>query len=135
MIMADENSKIGEIKLKTGFQKLLSTIGNAIEDAASLEVSTFTGDFTYKTNQVLSNDFDKVRINKVLNKMTLENTTDLKLVAYTNVKIDSDVTTIVKSNLSEDDNELLKLHKEMIESSKEARQSVINMVFGLIKKL
>jgi hypothetical protein len=133
--MAEESNKIGEQKLKTGFQRLLSKIGSVIEDAATLEVSTFTGDFTYKTSQVVSNDVDKVRINKVLQKMTLENNTELRLVAYTNVKIDSDVTTIVKSNLSEDDNELLKLHKEMIESSKEARQSVINLVQGLIKKI
>jgi hypothetical protein len=54
-------------------------------------------------------------------------------VAYTNVKIDSDVTTIVKSDLSQDDNELLKLHKEMIESSKTSRQAVITMVKDLIK--
>lgn len=133
--MAENANKVGEQKLKNGFQRLLSKIGDVIEDAATLEVSTFTGDFTYKTNQVVSNDVDKVRINKVLQKMTLENNTELKLVAYTNVKIDSDVTTIVKSNLSEDDNELLKLHKEMIESSKEARQSVINLVQGLIKKI
>jgi hypothetical protein len=133
--MAENANKVGEQKLKTGFQRLLSKIGDVIEDAATLEVSTFTGDFTYKTTQVVSNDVDKVRINKVLQKMTLENNTELKLVAYTNVKIDSDVTTIVKSNLSEDDNELLKLHKEMIESSKEARQNVINLVQGLIKKV
>jgi ATP-dependent Zn protease len=133
--MAENANKVGEQKLKTGFQRLLAKIGDVIEDAATLEVSTFTGDFTYKATQVVSNDVDKVRINKVLQKMTLENNTELKLVAYTNVKIDSDVTTIVKSNLSEDDNELLKLHKEMIESSKEARQHVINMVQGLIKKV
>ncbi len=131
--MADENNKIGQQKLKTGFQKLLSNIGEVIADAASLEVATFTGDFTYKTNQVVNNDVNKVRINNVLKQMTLKNSTDLNLVAYTNVKIDSDVTTFVKSDLSQDDNELLKLHKEMIESSKESRQAIINMVKDLVK--
>lgn len=131
--MANGNEKIGQQKLKTGFQKLLSNIGDAIADAASLEVSTFTGDFSYKTKQVVINDVDKARISNVLKQMTLENQTDLKLVAYSNVKIDSDVTTIVKSDLSQDDNELLKLHKEMIESSKASRQAVINMVKDLIK--
>lgn len=131
--MANGNEKLGQQKLKTGFQKLLSNIGEVIADAASLEVSTFTGDFSYKTKQVVNNDVDKVRINNVLKQMTLENQTDLKLVAYSNVKIDSDVTTIVKSDLSQDDNELLKLHKEMIESSKASRQAVINMVKELIK--
>jgi hypothetical protein len=131
--MANGNEKLGQQKLKTGFQKLLSNIGDVIADAASLEVSTFTGDFSYKAKQVVQNDVDKVRISNVLKHMTLENSTDLKLVAYTNVKIDSDVTTIVKSDLSQDDNELLKLHKEMIESSKASRQAVISMVKDLVK--
>lgn len=131
--MANGNEKLGQQKLKTGFQRLLSNIGDVIADAASLEVSTFTGDFSYKAKQVVKNDVDKARISNVLKQMTLENNTDLKLVAYTNVKIDSDVTTIVKSDLSQDDNELLKLHKEMIESSKASRQAVISMVKDLIK--
>jgi hypothetical protein len=131
--MANGNEKLGQQKLKTGFQRLLSNIGDVIADAASLEVSTFTGDFSYKAKQVVQNDVDKARISNVLKQMTLENNTDLKLVAYTNVKIDSDVTTIVKSDLSQDDNELLKLHKEMIESSKTSRQAVISMVKDLIK--
>ena len=131
--MGNENSKIGQQKLKTGFQRLLSNIGDVIADAASLEVSTFTGDFSYTTNQVVNNGVDKVRINNVLKQMTIDNSTNLQLVAYTNIKIDSDVTTIVKSDLSQDDNELLKLHKEMIESSKESRHAVINMVKDLIK--
>jgi hypothetical protein len=131
--MANGNDKIGQQKLKSGFQKLMSNIGDAIADAASLEVATFTGDFSYKTKQVVKNDVDKARISNVLKQMTLDNSTDLKLVAYTNVKIDSDVTTIVKSDLSQDDNELLRLHKEMIESSKASRQAVISMVKDLVK--
>lgn len=131
--MANENDKIGQKKLKSGFQKLMSNIGEAIADAASLEVSTFTGDFTYTANQLVSNDVDKARIKNVLRNMTLASATELKLVAYTNVKIDSDVTTFVKSDLSQDDNELLKLHKEMIESSKTSRQAMINMVKEMAK--
>lgn len=131
--MTNDIEKGGQQKLKNGFQRLLSNIGEVIADAASLEVVTFTGDFSYKANQVVNNDVNKVRINNVLKLMTLESTVDLKLIAYTNVKIDSDVTTFVKSDLSQDDNELLKLHKEMIESSKASRQAVINMVKDLVK--
>ena len=131
--MANENDKVGQQKLKNGFQKLLSNIGEVIADAASLEVVTFSGDFNYKAKQVITNDVNKVRINNVLKLMTLESDVDLKLVAYTNIKIDSDVTTFVKSDLSQDDNDLLKLHMEMIESSKTSRQAVINMVKDLIK--
>ena len=131
--MANENDKVGQKSLKNGFQKLLSNIGEVIADAASLEVVTFSGDFNYKGSQVIKNDANKVRINNVLKLMTLDSDVDLKLVAYTNIKIDSDVTTFVKSDLSQDDNDLLKLHMEMIESSKTSRQAVINMVKDLIK--
>lgn len=135
MIPENNTTEINEKeRLQTGFGKLLSNIGDMIEDAASLEVSTFTGDFSYKTSELVNNDVNKVKINNVLKHMTLNGSVDLKLVAYTNVKIDSDVTTIVKSSLSQDDSELLKLHQEMITSSKESRKAVISMVSDLVKK-
>lgn len=120
-------------KLKTGFQKLKEKIGKAIEDAASLEVTTFTGDFTFSTKEVIQANVDKFEINNVLKGMAVQNHTNLKLIAYTNVKIDADVSTIVKSDLSPGDEELLKLHKEMMQSSKDSRQAVISMVTGMIK--
>jgi hypothetical protein len=123
----------GKEKLKTGFQNLMSKIGDAIEDAASLEVTTFTGDFSFKTRQVVQGDVDKFEINNVLKGMAVQNQTDIKLVAYTNVKIDADVSTIVKSDLSESDADLLKLHAAMMESSKSSRKAVIDMVANMIK--
>ena len=65
--------------------------------------------------------------------MAVQNQTDIKLIAYTNVKIDADVSTIVKSDLSDSDAELLKLHHQMMESSKESRKAVIDMVSNMIK--
>ncbi|TAJ12070.1 hypothetical protein DMA11_14390 [Marinilabiliaceae bacterium JC017] len=130
--MANNENPEEKKKLQGGFKKLLSNIGNVIEDAASLEVTTFTGDYSYKSHQVINNGVNKVAINDVLKLLAVENQTDLKLVAYTNVKIDSDVSTIVKSNLSAGDAELLKLHQEMIKSSKESRQAIIDMVKDLI---
>jgi len=119
-------------KLQSGFKRLIAKIGDVIEDAASLEVTTFTGDFSYKTNQVINNGEDKMEINNVLKNLAVKNQTDLDLVAYTNVKIDSDVSTIVKSNLTEKDAELLKVHMEMLKSSKESRKAVIDMVKDLL---
>jgi len=124
----------GKNKLFNGFMKLLSNIGEKIADAASLEVTTFTGDFEYKASEILRNGVDKVEIEKVLKQLTISNNANLKLIAYTNVKIDSDISTIVKSDLSESDAELLKLHKEMMQSSKESRQSIIQLVMDLIPK-
>jgi hypothetical protein len=123
----------GKARLKTGFQNLMKKIGEVIEDVASLEVTTFTGDFSFKTNQVVQSDVNKFRINNVLKGMAVQNQTDIKLIAYTNIKIDSDVSTIVKSDLSDSDAELLKLHNQMMESSKESRKAVIEMVSNMIK--
>ena len=128
-----EISNEGKTKLKTGFQNLMKKIGDVIEDVASLEVTTFTGDFSFKTNQVVQSDVNKFRINNVLKGMAVQNQTDIKLIAYTNIKIDSDVSTIVKSDLSDSDAELLKLHNQMMESSKESRKAVIEMVSNMIK--
>ena len=120
-------------KLRSGFHRLMAKIGDVIEDAASLEVTTYTGDFTFKTRQIVRSGVDKFDINSVLKGMAIENKTNIRLIAYTNVKIDSDVSTIVKSDLSESDAELLKLHTAMMESSKESRQAIISLVTNLIK--
>lgn len=131
--MATQTNNEGKEKLKGGFVNLLKKIGEVIEDAASLEVTTFTGNFEYKISDVVKNDVGKVRIENVLKSLTVQNQSHLQLVAYTNVKIDSDVSTIVKSDLSAADEELLKLHKDMLNSSKEARESVIKLVMDLVK--
>jgi len=131
--MAESKPDPGKEKLKGGFKKLLSKIGDVIGDAASLEVATFTGNFEYKASEIVRNGVDKVEIENVLKQMTISNKANLRLVAYTNVKIDSDISTIVKSDLSEADAELLKLHMEMLQSSKESRQAVITLVTDLIK--
>ncbi len=131
--MATQTNNEGKEKLKGGFVNLLKKIGDVIEDAASLEVTTFTGSFEYKISDVVKNDVGKVRIENVLKSLTVQNQSSLQLVAYTNVKIDSDVSTIVKSDLSAADEELLKLHKDMLNSSKEARESVIKLVMDLVK--
>jgi hypothetical protein len=130
--MPEDNTE-SKAKLKNGFQKLMSKIGDAIDDIASLEVTTFTGDFSFHTKQVVQADVNKFKINNVLKGMAVQNQTDIKLVAYTNIKIDADVSTIAKSDLSESDTELLKLHQQMMESSKESRRAVIEMVTNMIK--
>jgi len=129
--MADNND--GKEKLRSGFHRLIAKIGDVIEDAASLEVTTYTGDFTFKTRQIVKAGVDKFDINEVLKSMAIQNQTNIRLIAYSNVKIDSDVSTIVKSDLSESDAELLKLHTAMMQASKESRQAVISLVTNLIK--
>lgn len=130
--MAQEVTDNGKEKLRSGFGNLMRNIGEQIADAASLEVTTFTGSFEYKVSDVVRNDVDKVQIEKVLKSLTVQNQSNLQLVAFTSVKIDSDVSTIVKKDLSAADEELLKLHKDMITSAKESRQAFIKLVTDLL---
>jgi len=130
--MAQEITDTGKEKLRSGFGNLLRKIGDEISDAASLEVTTFTGSFEYKVSDVVRNGVDKVEIEKVLKSLTVQNQSTLKLVAFTSVKIDSDVSTIVKKDLSAADEELLKLHKDMISSAKDSRHAFIKMVTDLL---
>ncbi|MDW7691752.1 hypothetical protein R9C00_16595 [Flammeovirgaceae bacterium SG7u.111] len=126
-------SSQNEQKVVKGFQKLLGDIGEAIGDAASLEVSTFTGNFQYKVSEVVKNDTDRARVDQVLKKMTsVKGEVDLKLFAFTSIKIDSDVTNIVRDDISEADKELLTLHKDMIAESREARANIFEMVKNLV---
>lgn len=130
--MAEVKDDAGTKKLKGGFSKLMSSIGEKVADAASLEVATFSGNFVYKGSDIIKNGVDKVEITNVLKQLTITGNVDLQLIAYTNVKIDSDISTIVKDDLSEADQELLSLHKDMLKTSKESRAAVIDMVKGLI---
>jgi len=130
--MAQEVTDNGKEKLRSGFGNLMRNIGAQIADAASLEVTTFTGNFEYKVSDVVRNDVDKVQVENVLRSLTVQNQSTLQLVAFTSVKIDSDVSTIVKKDLSPADEELLKLHKDMITSAKESRQAFIKMVTDLL---
>lgn len=130
--MAQEVTDNGKEKLRSGFGNLLRNIGEQIADAASLEVTTFTGSFEYKVSDVVRNDMDKVQVENVLKSLTVQNQSTLQLVAFTSVKIDSDVSTIVKKDLSAADEELLKLHKDMITSAKESRQAFIKLVTDLL---
>ena len=122
----------GKKQLESGFQAFLKNIGDKIQDATSLDVATFTGDFTLQSNQMINNNQDKAEISNILKSMTVKNKTDLQLVAYTSVKIDADVTTIVKNNLNDSEQKLLELHKEMIASSRESRQVIIDMIQKLL---
>jgi len=131
--MADETNPTEEQKLKSGFKGFISKVGDVISDAASLEVTTFTGDFSYKAKTLINNGVDKMDINNVLKKMTVDNETNLTLIAYSRVSIDSDVNTIVKSKITADDVELLKLHNDMMKSGKESRQEIVKMVLDLVK--
>lgn len=112
------------------FNKLKDDIAKKINDAASLEVVTFTGTYTMKTNQAVSGDntFD---IDQVLQKLKSDINSDLNLVAYSTIKLDGDQINIVKENLNSEQMELVKFHREMIEASQNSRKAIFDMIKGL----
>ncbi len=130
--MADELKK----PVEGGFKKLLKNIGSAIEDAASLEVSTFTGKFNYQAVELIRNEVDRARVDSVLKKMTLTGDVNLDLFAFTSIKIDSDVTSVVRPDINlEEHKDLLNFHKEMLTESRAARKEIINTVKDLVKNI
>lgn len=134
--MEEQELNTGEKKVGKGFKKLLGNIGDAIEDAASLEVSTFTGQFNYKVNEAIRNEEDRARVDRILKKMTLKGNVDLDLFAFTSIKIDADVTSIVKPDFkTEADKDLLAFHKEMLSESRAARKEIISTVKDLVGSL
>ncbi|MCT4588123.1 MAG: hypothetical protein N4A71_09905 [Carboxylicivirga sp.] len=116
---------------KKPLQRIKDKISAKIEDAASLEVTTLTGDFRYTVSDFVAGDKNKFEIEKVLERLALKTDIELNLVAYTKVNFDGDANNIVKSNLNTQDQELLRYHRDMIESSTKSRQAFIKMITEL----
>ena len=123
------------MSLETAFNKFKEKIGKAVEDAASLEVTTFTGDFSYKSSDFISGvaQESKFDIADVVSKLAMKTDVDMQLVAYTKISIDSDTVNIVKDDLSAEDAELVELHKTMVEAAQKSRAAIIEMVQKLVK--
>ena len=122
------------MSLEKAFDSFKQKIGEAIADAASLEVSTFTGDFSYKTAELVESDGkSKFDISKIASKLDMKANVDMQLVAYTKLSIDSDTVNIVKNKLSAEDTELVELHKTMIEAAQKSRLAIIETVQKLVK--
>ncbi|MEL6537164.1 MAG: hypothetical protein AAFQ98_17215 [Bacteroidota bacterium] len=125
--------------LKTAITNLKAQISDKIEDAASLEVATFSGSFEIETSSLIGQTkddgtVDKFSVEKVLNSINSSTVNSkLTLVAYSLIKLDGDQANIVKSSLSEQEKELVNFHRQMIEASQKSRQAIVDMVAGLLK--
>lgn len=119
-------------ELSDALETLKQNIAAKIKDASSLEVTTFTGSFNLKVSDVISSNNNKFDIEKVLEQLNGQAMADLQLVAYSMIKLDGDQANIVKSNLTEEDKELLEFHKNMIEASQNSRKAIVDMIKGLL---
>jgi len=118
--------------LKQAFENLKTNIANKVNDAVSLDVVTFTGDFSIKATDVIGSDQNKFNLDNVLSSMKADINADLNLVAYSTIKLDGDQVNIVKENLTSDQMELVKFHREMIEASQNSRKAIVDMIKGLV---
>lgn len=124
---------MAEVTINEALKSLKDKIAEKIKDASSLEVVTFTGDFKIKANELISSGDSKFDIENVLNKMNVSTTAELEVVAYSIMKMDGDQANIVKSNLTSEQSELVKFHREMIEASQNSRKAIIEMLVSLGK--
>ncbi|HDZ26270.1 hypothetical protein LCGC14_0910960 [marine sediment metagenome] len=100
---------------------ILNSVKNGIEDLATLEVLTLTGDVT---TSIIAGD--KVAWAELLEKVQA-GSGEIRLVAATKMMIDSDVIQFVAGTASDQPN-LLRLHDAAVQTAQENRRAVIDFV-------
>ena len=123
--MADEN-------IKTGFQNLKDAVATAIKDLASLEVTTYSGDFDLTFADVKEKDENAFKIKSLLEAKEGDLNAKLHLVAYSRFEIDADASNIVKHNLTEEERMLIEVHKEMVLAAQESRRAMFAFAKDLL---
>ncbi len=120
-------------KIKDGLRDLANKIGDQIKDLASLEVTTYSGDFKLGIAEMKEENEDAFKIKSLLESKPATINSELKLVAYSRFEIDSDASNIVSDTLTEDDKVLVEVHKEMVTAAQEARKAMFEFAKSLIK--
>ncbi|WP_420387333.1 hypothetical protein [Roseivirga sp.] len=120
-------SKLGE-----GLKNLADKIGGAIDDLASLEVTTYSGNFTLTFSDLKEEGDSPFKVKSLLESTAATLDSKLDLVAYSRFEIDSDASNIVKSNLTEQDQTLIQAHQAMVESAMAARKATFEMITNMI---
>ncbi|GAB4324791.1 MAG: hypothetical protein Kow00127_17470 [Bacteroidales bacterium] len=126
--MVDDKSK-----LKQGIQNLANKVGDAIQDLASLEVTTYAGEFRFDLSEIKDDDSDIFRIKNLMQTARAQLNASIRLVAYSRFEIDADASNIVSESMSEEDRILLEAHKEMVKAAQEARRAMFDFAKNLIK--
>lgn len=126
--MGEENETI-----KKGLKSLAEKVGKVIDDMASLEVTTYSGDFSLTISDIKEGDTDVFKIKSLLSTPKAAMNTELKLVAYSRFEIDSDASNIVRSNLTEEDKVLLEAHTELVKAAQESRKAIFEFAKSLVK--
>jgi hypothetical protein len=124
---------MADTDIKSGLKNLAHKVGEAIQDLASLEVTTYSGDFTLHISDIKEEGQDAFKIKSLMQSMQAGVQSKLNLVAYSRFEIDSDASNIVRQNLGEEDKMLIEVHKEMVKAAQEARASMFSFAKELLK--
>lgn len=119
-------------KIKEGLNKLKEKVAGVVEDLASLEVTTYSGEFTVSVANIKEVGDDVFKIKSLLKDNLVTLNSKLSLVAYTRFEIDADSSNIVSNNLNNNNKMLLEAHNEMVKAGLEARKAMIQLVKDLI---
>jgi len=103
------------------FQKAFKSIGEAIEDASSLDVVTFKGSIEGELNtDDMPDDFKKV-----IEKAKGNTDVKVKLLASTQVKLDGDVLAYFDTGITPEES---KAHAELVALAQKTREATIEFV-------
>ncbi len=119
--------------IKDALKSLGEKIADKVEDLATLEVTTYTSnDFNLSISDIKLEDGDKFQIKSLLDTTPSTLNAKLNLLAYSRFEIDSDVSSVVKSSLTEQEKPLLDAHKSMVESAQNARKAMFEFAKELL---
>lgn len=103
--------------------KLKKTVTAALEDLATLEVASFTG------NQIdLTGKDSKQVFSTIKNSLTTST-----LVGYSRFEVEGDAMNYVNSDLGEDKKYLIDGHNTMVEGAQKSRKDFFDFVLKVIK--
>jgi hypothetical protein len=116
-------------------ETLKSRIRNFVNDVATLDVITLTGDITLVANQ-----YDPVAkkfnwddlFSSIAAKMKAADASKLEIVAYTHAEWDLDSVNFVRKDLSDGDKDLLAAHNAAVEAAQKSRFEAVKVVAGLL---
>ncbi|MDP3434795.1 MAG: hypothetical protein Q8T04_17785 [Bacteroidota bacterium] len=114
-------------ELSTKFEKIVKAIDETITDFTTLDVITISGDI-----KTIIKDDNKFIQPVELIKNYDPKTSTIRVEAFTHVDLDQDVIQFYRDGLKEEDL-TYKLHQQAVESSKAARQAVLNFIKEVVK--
>jgi hypothetical protein len=112
---------------KDNFETWLNTMAAGIKDAATLDVSTYSGE----VSGLFETDNGSLKF-KINNLKAAVDGDKVKLLAHTHQAADRDTLLFVKENLSEQEKELLVLHNSAVTAALESRAAFIKTVISIL---